>query len=42
MALGLLMVAHPLVNGLLLLLVGGSYMHTRCIHRHQHPNLKGD
>lgn len=39
---GLMVVANPLMNGLLLPLVGGTYMHTRCIHRSQHPNLKGD
>lgn len=36
------MVAHPLVNGLLLLVVGGSNMNTRCIDSDQHPNLKSD
>jgi len=41
MALGVI-VAQPLVNGLLLLMVGGSYMHTCCIHRHQYPQLKSD
>ena len=38
----MLVVADLLVNGFLLLVVGGSYMHTCCIHRHQHPKLKSD
>lgn len=40
MALGV--VANPLVNGLLIPLVGGSHMHTRCVDSDQHRNLKND
>lgn len=36
------MVANTLVNGFLLLVVGGSYMHTRCVNRNHHSNLKSD
>lgn len=40
MALG--MVANPLMNGFLLLFVGGSHMHSSCVDSDQHRNLKND